>query len=290
MKLRTILLGLLMVSVSVISTGCATSLTNMTQTRVLEPGQVQGSIGFQTDIHTKTISGFADAAKIAADQVTDGSGEISEETFRRALDAALLYKFFPISSSPEVIGRFGVWDGLLEGVDVGIRYNGSVIKGDVRVGLYESPDRAWVVTAQLGYGRQGSVASSSIEWLTLTEMSRNDFDFAVSAGWEYPEIFKAYVAPRVLISTISSKPKLSQSVRDRLPESLKGLDPHQFFPSTSMVYYGANTGFLVGYKYVFLNIDLSVFRIDFQPVVINDVRDYGGWVIAPTIGVTGFLN
>ena len=290
MKIRTVVMGFLLVGLTVFSFGCATSLTNMTQARVLKQGQVQGSVGFQADIHTKSISSFGALGELAVDQIENGSDEISEETLRRGLDVALTYAFFPLGGSPEVIARAGVWDGLLEGVDVGIRYNGSVIKGDVRLGLFESADRALAVTAQLGYGHQGSVTPGPIEWLTLTELSRNDLDFAVSVGWEYPEIFKVYAAPRVLFSLITSSPKLSKSVRDRLPAGVLELGPQQFFPSTTMAYYSGNTGFLVGYKYVFLNVDLSVFRIDFKPQVIGVERDYSGWVVAPTIGITGFLN
>lgn len=287
---RILLRGVALVFCAVLLTGCATSLTNMSQARVLKPGEVQASFGYQIDVHTQAVEGVLEAGEVAAEQIKNGSGEISEETLRRGLDAALLLTFFPISGSPEVIGRVGVWDGVLEGLDLGIRYNGTVLKGDLRLGLFESADRALAVTAQVGYGSHSSVAPGAIEWVTLTEWSRKDFDFAVSVGWEYPDIFKAYVAPRVLLSSISSEPKLSDSVRERLPENLKNLDPHAYFPSSTILYLGGNTGFLVGYKYVFFNVDLSVFRIQFEPEILGQTRDYGGWAIAPTIGLTGFLN
>ncbi|MBA2661975.1 MAG: hypothetical protein H0U74_06740 [Bradymonadaceae bacterium] len=266
-------------------TGCATSLTNMSQARVLEAGDAQATMGYQLDLHSQSFSSLIEVGKAAYEHIDEGEGEITEETFRRGLDTILLYKLFPLGGSPEVIGRVGIYDDLLHGVDVGIRYNGTVIKGDVRVQLWESADRALALTAQLGYGHHRSVAPGAVEWLTLTKWNRKDFDLGLSMGWELPDIFKAYVVPRLVISRISTEPKLSSKILDRLPEGL--LDFAEFFPATNMYYMGANTGFMVGYKYVFVNFDLSLFRINFEPLVLGSRRDYGGWGVSPTLGLTG---
>jgi hypothetical protein len=278
----TVLLGL--------STACSTSLTNMSQARVLEPGELQAAMGYQFDVHTRTMSNLVDVGRSTAEQIKDSEETFTEENLYKVVDAALSWKLFPLGGSPEVIGRAGIFDGLLEGIDVGVRYNGNVIKGDVRLGLWESEDRRYALTAQAGYGHHRSVVSSWMEWVTMTEWKRRDLDFALAVGYEYPDIVKLYATPRLIVSSISAEPRLANWMSERLPERVQAYNPSEYFPDSRMYYIGANAGAMVGYKYLFLNFDLSVFRLQFKPEVFGNTRDYSGWVISPTLGVTAMWH
>lgn len=269
-------------------TGCTTSLTNMAPARTFKPGEAQVAAGYQLDVHTQTFTGIKKAGEAVVDEVkgTPEGETISEESLRTLLDAALLLKMFPPGGGPEIMGRVGLYDGVLEGIDAGFRFNGNVYKGDVRLQVWASPDDAQALSVQFAYGHHKSVASSWMEWITLTEWKRRDLDFQLNYGYEISHLAKLYVAPRYINARISTEAKLSDYLKERLPQRVQDYDPSTYFPPSSMHYIGLNWGAMVGYRYAFLNVDVSTFRLLFTPSVLGSERDYKGWVFSPTLGLT----
>jgi hypothetical protein len=284
------LLVVMVVSLGLI--GCTTSLTNMAPARTFDVGEGQVSVGYQFDVHTQTFTGLYKAGEVAVDKVreTPDGESITEEDMRTLFDAALLWRLFPFGGGPELMGRLGVYDDLLEGVDVGFRLNGNVYKGDVRIQVWESVDEAQALSVQFGYGHHKSVVSSWMEWVSLTEWKRRDFDFQVNYGVEFEDYVKLYVAPRYIHTRVSTEPKLSDFFKERLPEQYRDWDPGAYFAPAAMHYLGLNAGGMVGYRWVFVNFDVSAFHMIFRPTVLGSVRDYDGWVLSPTLGLTLIWN
>lgn len=271
----------------VMGSGCTTSLTNMAPARTFEAGQGQAAVGYQFDVHTQSFTAVYRAGEAVVDEIRGISDDefIEEETLRRLLDVALLLQLFPIGGAPEVQARLGVWDGLLEGVDIGFRTNGNVYKGDVRVQLFESADEAFAISAQMGYGYNKSVVRTLVTWVTLTDFKRHDLDWQLNFGYELGDWARFYISPRYLYSRVSTEASLADFLQRRLPERIREWDPNQYFPATALHYVGLNWGMMFGYRYAFFNLDVSAFRVLFRPEVLGSVRDYDGWVLAPTLGV-----
>lgn len=267
--------------------GCATSLTNGSPAKTYDAGKGQASVSYQFDVHTQAFEGVYRAGRSAVraiEGVEEGE-EITEEMLRNLLDAAILWQLFPLGGSPEAMGRVGIYDGLLEGVDLGFRYNGNVIKGDLRLQVWESADEAHGVSFQVGYGRHKALVPTLLEWVDLGEWSRNDIDLQVAWGFERDDWAKIYAAPKYLYSSISTELRLGDYVRERLPEEYRQYEPSQYLEPSGIHYAGLNMGAMFGYKWIFLNLDLSMFRVLFRPNVLGSIRDYDGWVFSPTGGI-----
>ena len=137
----------------------------------------------------------------------------------------------------------------------------------------------------VGYGHHLSAVDEVVEYLTLTEWSRSDIDFQLSAGIELGDIFKGYVNPRLIASRISVGHKLPDALRNRIPESIQDYDPNQLFEDEWMLYDGLTWGAMIGYKYAFLALELNMFRLAFEPTVLGQKRNFNSSVFAPAAGL-----
>lgn len=288
MNFRALQLIGLMAFVLAISSACTTSLTNMSPARTMKAGEAQVATGYQFDVHTQAATSIYKAGEAAVDEVRAGEDDevISEETLRTFLDAALMWRLFPIGGGPEFMARVGLYDDLLEGFDAGFRYNGSVFKGDLRWQLWASPNDAAALSIQAAYGHHRAFIPGILEWALLTRWKRKDFDFQVNLGYEFDDWAKLYLSPRYMVSHMSTEAQFAPGLRDRLPQRFRDWDPSRYFPPSTMHYVGANFGGMIGYRYAFVNLDITVFRTIYNPVILDSERDFSGWTVAPTAAIT----
>lgn len=277
----------LLVLALLLGTGCTTSFTHMTPTRALEPLDFELSAHGQASIHGNVISKSIDGGKALREGILDpGSDEeITEEQLRDFLDAAIAFFLFKPGTSMELSARVG-GPRLLEGMDFGIRYDFTTIKGDWKQQWYEDPSGMFSFSSSVGIGKQTVPVPGAVEWLTLSEWSRTDFDFMLSAGVSVDEFLHAYINPRLMLSRITVEHKLPGSVIDRLPDDVRAkYDPNQRFENEMMVYYGATVGAMVGYKYVFLAAELTLMKLEFEPTVLGQTRNFDSLVASPALGL-----
>ncbi len=284
-EIRKLLIALVGV---VLLSGCTTSLTNMSPARTMKQGEAQAVAGYQFDVHTQAATGIYKAGEAAVNEVRYGDEDeiISEETLRTFLDAVLMWRLFPLGGGPEFMGRVGLYDKFLEGFDAGFRYNGSVFKGDLRLQLWASPDDAAAISVQAAYGYHKAFIPGLMEWALMTKWNRKDFDFQVNLGYEVDDWAKFYVSPRYMVSHMSTEARIAPRLYNRLPERFRDWDPAEYFPPSKMHYMGLNFGGMLGYRYAFINLDISVFRTIYRPVILGSQRDFSGWTIAPTAAIT----
>ena len=269
--------------------GCTTTMTQMTTARALEPLHPQVAINASVPIHTVAASKLIDAGSSLADRLEQdgqmGTETITEEELRQLLDAAVAAKLFLPSITPEFVVRIGVTDAVLEGIDVGLRYNGNVIKADVKLQLWESADGSQQVAFDVGYGHHTGLVSSAVEWVTLTEFSRKDIDLALMWSMELGDLGRILLSPRVMLGHVSVDTKIPSYIEDNLPEELKNYDPGQFFRDEWLVYAGANAAAFMGYKHVFLVVEAGLYRLFFEPQILDQKRDYNSWAFSPALGL-----
>jgi hypothetical protein len=266
-------------------TGCQTSMTQMTSPKALEPGRPEVAVNMNGVAHTSVVTKTIQGGKNLLDKKKEGEEPVTEGELRDILDATLAWALFRPGFGPEAIVRLGVTDAVLEGMDAGIRYNGSLIKGDLKLQLWESSDGMHALAVDLGYAYHIDVVSSVLEYITLTDFSRHDIDLSVSWGMEWRDIIKVYLSPRVIGSRVSVDHKIPDWLRNRIPEDIQKLDPNQFFRDEWMWYTGVTWGLMAGYKYVFLCIDVSAFYLHFTPEVLFEERDMSSWALSPAIGL-----
>lgn len=271
-----------------LGTGCATSLTTMTDARAYEPGEIQVAVSYAANLHSNVVSTAISAAKSADDEFDKNSDEpISEESFRKWADLALTLALFKPAMGPELLFRVGVTDDILEGLDLGFKTDLNILKFDAKLQLWESLDGAHALSTMIGYAHHLDVGNSIISKVTLTDFSRKDLDLQLLYGFRMGEWVKVLVAPHVIISQVKPESKIPEWLSDRLPDEVKKYDPGQFFETEYIQYYGVTTGLMVGYKYAFLATDLGMFYMNFKPNVVGSVRDYSGGAFSIALGVSG---
>lgn len=266
---------------------CTTSFTNMTPTKALDPLDAEVSLRGQVSAHGSVVRKTLESGRDARDVVLDRESEepITEEQLQNFLDAGLAWLLFRPGVNFELSARLGIWE-LLEGIDIGLRYDFTTIKGDVKLQFWESDDEQVAISALAGVGKQTVPVPGIVEWLTLTEFKRTDFDFMLSVGWELPDIFKAYFNPRLMVSRIKLDTKLPAFVEARIPEEVMEANPlNELFQPETMLYYGATAGMMAGYKYAFLAMELTVLKLNFEPSVLGETSDFDSLVVAPSAGL-----
>ncbi len=262
----------------------------MTDARAYEPGELQVAGSVQGTLHTQVASSALQAARTAEDAFGTGGEDISEQEFRSWADALLQASLFLPTFQPELLVRVGVTDEVLEGIDVGLKTDFNIIKPDIKLQVWESPDGAQAASVSLGYAHHLNVVSRSfLEYLANTKFSRGDLDVRAMWGWE-TEYTKLTLGPHVIWSLVSVVSALPAEVVERLPAQIRALDPNQLFQSEWIGYYGASATGMVGYKYAYLALDAGVFWTQFTPTVVGERRDYSGVAASLSLGVSGHVS
>ena len=212
---------------------------------------------------------------------------ISEEDFRGWLDSVLLLTLFAPGTGPEFGARVGVTDAVLEGIDLGLRSDLNVVRGDAKVGLWADEAAGQALSASVAYTHHLGVGPSLVEYVTLTSFSRGDLELQLLWDAVSTDFFRVTLAPRVIVGRISVESTIPQDILERLPESVTQFDPSQLFRDEWIVHYGANATLMAGYKYVWLAFDVGFFGTSFNPEVLGSVRDYGGGALSLGLGLTG---
>ncbi len=266
---------------------CSTSMTSMTDARAYEPAEVQVSVNYQANLHTNVVGKAIQGVKSAEETFGGDSDEpISEEAYRDWLDLFLAAALFHPTTGPELMARVGVTDQVLEGMDVGFRTNFNLYKGDLKLQLWESEDSTQALSVMGGYAYHSSLVSSAIEYVTLTEFGRMDFDVQMLWGVNVRDIFKFNLVPHIILSRISAEQKIPEAINERLPDSIKEYDPSQLFQNEWIGYYGMNSTLMLGYKYAFVVLDTGAFWMNFRPNVLGERRNFSSVAISAAIGLS----
>jgi len=278
--MRTLILLMLL-------SGCATSMTHMTSPKALEPGDWQVSGAWTGHANTVAATTSIQSGTDLWDRYAgeEEPGELSEDELRTLLDTGLAWALFHPGTSYEIMGRVGLTDKLADGLELGLRTNFSEIKGDLKLQVWESPDARFAAALHGGYGYHFSVASSFVEWMSLTSFSRHDLDLAATWGMHSGDIFRLWCGPRMIRSWIRTEPKLDGLIEENLPATIDDYRPSDVLGDEAIAYYGGTGGLMVGYRWVFLVVELDLFWMNFNPTILDEPRDLSGLVVAPNLGL-----
>jgi hypothetical protein len=262
---------------------CTTSLSSHQTARTLAPGHVQVTGAVTVPVATAAVAGAIDLGDSAVDSIETANDEgeaLSDADQRDAIRSGLAIALFQPAAVPEAALRIGVIDRL----DVGLHANAQLLKPDVKYMFWDNQE-GMAAAVSLGYAYHLGIGSSFLaplfdilEYVKLGDYSRHDLDLGLHLSRDVDEWLKLYVAARYLVSFVSLDADLKR-VQD-------ATDVDVIRISDVIHHYGGTGGVMVGYKYVYLHAELSVFGVQFAPNVLGEPVQLGGVVVAPSLGLT----
>jgi hypothetical protein len=278
-----LLLGLVGLAV-----GCATPLSTMQTAKTLSPGQVQVTGSMGVFIPVGTLASVVDvgidqgkAAKRAIEE--DRPYALSEEDQQRLLTAGLALVVAPPGVNPELMVRVG----LVDGFEVGGRYNGNALRFDGKVRLAHGgtgPRRSYDLALGLGVSKYlfSGAVMDVLEVVQLGDFSRVDLEVPLYLSAEYGDVFKLYGAPKYVLSHTKLDARLVDFSQQGKP--VTGFDAS--LPATVNSHFvGTTVGVALGYRYVHFYAELTGGYVFCDPRIFGQRRDIGGLTFLPSIGL-----
>ena len=287
---------LTVVSLLLLSTGCATNLSSLQTARPIKRGQVevQGGLGAYANLGPMVaLVGeaihHAGKAKEAAENQT--TYEVTEEEIERAAVAGIGIAIFPPSQGWQIAARTGV---LEENMDVGFRYSGNALRFDTKYRYYhwgekreEIPDyKRPSIDLAVGLGVSkftfDNPVFKALEYIRLDDFSRWDIDATLYSSFDFGDIFKLYLNPKYLWSRTSFDPTLVNISKQAT--NIAGTDLR--LPSTVLMHFvGMSVGVAAGYKYAHLYVELTSGYTICRPKIAGEERRLDGVTLYPSIGL-----
>ncbi len=309
-------LGILFLGAGWLASGCAANLATLVDAETVAPKKVHVNFGYGVFLPLGPVAKLAEAglteAKRLGDLAKTGQNPpLGDAEKRTLLDAGVAIALMPPSTGWEVQARTGIIDNL----DIGLRYSVNQVRGDVRYRLYHSelweppeaqpaatagetglkekvasalaPDkrlRSYDATVQLGVSRYlfKNIIFELLDFVKLGDFSRWDFDLTLTWGLDIRRIFKFYGGPKVIYTRFKMDENLyeiSKFAGDQgLPILTESIDHDMWF-------FGAVAGIAAGYKWVFVFLELTGGYTYSRPVVLGEERDIGGPTLYPTIAI-----
>ncbi|MFP2933998.1 hypothetical protein ACLESO_54515, partial [Pyxidicoccus sp. 3LG] len=276
--------------------GCATTLSTMQTARTLAPGQVQVSGGMGVFIPVGTLVEVVDSGIDQGEEARDAVDEgrpytLTEEAQERLLTAGVALMVAPPGANPELMLRVGVVDR----VDVGLRYSGISLRVDAKVhllhggtadreGRMEPGQHSYDVALGVGAARHffSSPVLDVLEVVQMGDFSRYDVEVPLYLSADFGDIFKLYGAPKYVYSHTRLDARLVDYSREGKP--VTGFDAA--LPATVGSHFvGSTVGMALGYRYVYLFAELTGGYIFCNPVLFGEKLNLGGVTVFPAFGI-----
>ena len=145
---------------------CATTTTHLSSAHVLDPGHVESTVAGALYTNTVVTNHSIKTAAAIYEGMLEDPPEVTTEMARDMFDTGLAWTLFFPGQSSEFIGRVGLTNALLEGVDLGFRSNGSQSKIDIKTQLFASKNQRWAVAFASGFGWNQTLISTKVSQYT----------------------------------------------------------------------------------------------------------------------------
>ena len=229
--------------------------------------------------------------------ITAGKDAGVSATKRKPTDAemgAIADAAIPLALTPPgALFEIALRSGIVEDLDVGLRYATTSVKLDVKYRFFHSGDDAEASKhASIGFGASKYLFKNPIfdllERVKIDDFSRFDLDFPVRYSWEFKEAFAFYAGAKYQLTRFTFSEKLFQLQEDA---SANGAPSFVGEVKSTMHYFGGSVGIMAGYKYAFVALELnggyfqsSPSYFSFQTGKIEEHK-VGGVTLYPAIGL-----
>ena len=261
-----------------VTTGCSTVLSTMQPAQTTPGRHVRGVMAVGVNAPIGQLSDTIDAAEAIAD-----SGTVEPDNINDFLTGVVGLFMNPPAVAGEFQGRYGFSDI----VDVGLRVaTGGNIRADMRYRIInpEQPDGMFGSTG-LGF----TYASASIpvpspidEFIELDSITRVELDLPMLFGWSN-EIWHFWFGPKFVLSFVST----GLTFKDEGPIDST---PERVDASATNFYYVAHVGAAIGYKYVWIALELTIGGIGGAADITREGAEpfeagYSGLELYPALGL-----
>lgn len=266
---------------AVVASGCAGSLSTMHPAHVAPRGHVQTSVGFDGELPTGTLRDTLDTGRALARAASRGEMLTDAEKLR-IYDAGVSLAAQPPGLAPFVSVAYTVVDN----VELSLRYAGQGFRLAGRGQVLTRETGPFDMVIGLGVARAATEVPgvSSLPVLKADEFVRTTVDLPILIGTSR-DWCRVWVGPRLLYT------RMETALRLELPSQEQDLARFEGHG----VYWGAQGGFALGWRHVFLGFELTLVQLDGSATAQVGTTAgahrsvFDTFVIAPSVGLMGEL-
>lgn len=273
MPARGWILGLLLA-------GCAPSLSTFQTAAVAPKGSYTAALALEGSVPAGALYDVIDAGKSVAAKATSGQVLTTDEKWQ-AFDAGM-----QLLLSPPAVGyHLRLAYVPVERIELSLRYAGSALRLGGRYQLVDRSSGPFDLTVGLGIARftRGIPLSDFVPIVAVEDFTRWQIDVPMLIGTQR-SWFRAWGGPRFLATFFDAALRLDLQAEQTVLASMAG----------SAYYVGAQGGFGVGYRWVFLAFELTITemigraRFDAPALAAEGRRlSLSGLVVYPALGLMG---
>lgn len=268
---------------------CSTTLSTLQPAEPMRPGHVQVTGAFDVVVPASRVSDAVDeGATLAAKYAADPSYKPTTEEQRRALAAGIGLGLSSPGVNPDIMVRLGI----VEDLDVGLRYSGVAAHADAKYRFLATrtptreeedgargkvgggPDRGFQGSVSVGVSKSlySGFVFDTLDFLEVGDYSRWNVEIPVIFGSRLGDFGHVWFGPKYILSTYS------------VDASLQNVGAVS--ETSGMIHHvGGFGGIGVGYKFVFVFAELTIAKMFAEPEIFGQKTDLGGIVVAPAGGV-----
>lgn len=283
--------------------GCTTNLSSLQTARTLYPGQVRSHWAAGVYVPAGQIADAASAGvDLAAEGVTAAVKQnqfvVKEETKQQLFTSGIALAVMP----PSAIYETGVRVGLVDNLDVGLRYSVNSLRLDVKWRPFHwgDPDsRASPAERSrdlaIGFGVSKYIFTSplveALDYVKLGDFDRWDFEFPIYASIDFNKWVGLYLNPKYIYSHTQLDEELV-TISEVANEVIDGqccgevvtLDT-RLPAQVDMHFWGATVGIKAGHPKVYGFLELTVGYARADTFLLGEKRNLGGVMVQPNIGL-----
>lgn len=269
--------------------GCATGLSTMNTARPTPPGEVRAHAAAGLFLPTGAALDIAQAGLGAARSVRAGELSLTPEEKEALYLGAVSLALQP----PYPVLEAGLRTGIVEDLDAGLKLTSTSLGLDARYRLWRGGDEASMHQhLSIGLGASRYLFSNplfdALELVRIDDFSRWDFEVPLLFSFEYERIAMGYMG----LKYIHTRFALDQTLIDvQRVAGEWGAPLLTDQVRTPMHFYGGVFGLGIGYKHVWLLLELNVGYTWLRPRLYSFVderiasRNLGGLTFHPAIGL-----
>lgn len=271
------------------STGCSTTLSTLQPAEPMRPGHVQAQAAMNVNVPASRIVDAVDVVATLGDRyASDPSYRPSAEEQRQALAAGVGLGL----SSPGVNPDFMLRMGVVKNLDVGLRWSGLAAHADGKYRFLATkepteeeekaeagkigngPDRGFQGAVSIGISKAlySGFVFDTLDFFEIGDYSRWNIEVPVIFGTRLADFGHVWFGPKYVFSTYSVDGSLKNV--GVVPES-----------SGTIHHLGGFGGIGVGYKVVFVFLELTIAKMFAEPEILGQKTDLGGIVVVPAGGL-----